>query len=106
MKEFMRIVKRTVKKRKKNDEEEGSVIIETDRRTHKLTLNKRKLNVGWKKCPLFNRISVKKCFKCWGYFYIAKKTRDETCHKCAGKYKAFDCGESKKRCVNCMLFKI
>jgi len=55
---------------------------------------------------VFNHISVKRCFKCWGYFHIAKNfTQDETCYKCAEKHKAFECRDTKKRCVNCM-FKI
>lgn len=109
----MRIVKRIIKEKQNDDsksrkrgKEGGSVIIETDKKTYELILSKGKLSVGWNKCPVFNHISVKRCFKCWGYFHIAKNcTRDETCHKCAGKHKALECRETKKRCVNCM-FKI
>lgn len=36
------------------------MIIEADRKTHELMLNKGKRNVEWKKCPVFNRISVKR----------------------------------------------
>ena len=109
----MRIVKKIIKE-KKNDKnqserrgkEKGSVIIEADEKTHEVLLNKEKLNVGWKKCPVFNHISVKRCFKCWGYYHIAKNcTRDETCYKCAGNHKATECKATKKKCVNCM-FKI
>jgi len=109
----MRIVKRLIKEKKNDDnqsrkreKEEDSVIIKTDEKTYELILSKEKLNVRWKKCPVFNHINVKRCFKCWGYFHIAKNcTRDETCHKCTGKHKAFECTKTKKRCVNCM-FKI
>jgi len=49
---------------------------------HDLLLRKEKQNVGWKKYLIFNYINVKKCFKCWGYYHIAKNcTRNETCHK-------------------------
>jgi len=65
--------------------------------------------VRWKKCPTLNHINVKRSFKCWGYYHIAKNyVRNETCHKCAGNHKAdctTDCTETKRRCVNCM-FKI
>lgn len=55
---------------------------------HDLLLRKEKQNVGWKKYLIFNYINVKKCFKCWGYYHIAKNcTRNETCHKCAGNHK-------------------
>lgn len=64
---------------------------------------KRKVNVGWRKYRVFNYFSVKRCFKCWGYYYIAKNcTRQETCHKCAGEHKADECKAKKRTCVNCM----
>lgn len=85
---------------------DGSIIIEVDEVTHDLMLKKEKLNIGWRKCPVFNHISIKRCFKCWGFYHIAKNcTRDETCHKCAGKHKASECREKENKCVNCM-FKI
>lgn len=109
----MRIVKKIVKEKRndnnqlrRREKEEGSIIIEVDEETHELMLKKEKLNVGWRKCPIFNHINVKRCFKCWGYYHIAKNcTRDETCHKCAGNHKAIECTATKKKCVNCM-FKI
>lgn len=109
----MRIVKRILKKKNKDNsqsgskgKEGGSVIIEVDEGTHNLMLKKEKLNIGWRKCPVFNYYSVKRCFKCWGYYHIAKNcTRDETCHKCAGKHKATECTATKNKCVNCV-FKI
>lgn len=106
--EDMRIVKRIIKNNNKSQrgKEEGSVIIEVDEEMHELLLKKEKLNVGWKRCPVFNHIGVKRCFKCWGYYHIAKNcTRNETCHKCAGNHKADVCMATKNRCVNCM-FKI
>ena len=87
---------------KNKDSEQGSVIIEVDESTHKSLINRGKINLGWRKCPIFNYISVRRCFKCWGYFHIAKNcTRQETCYKCAGNHKATECTTTKKRCVNC-----
>lgn len=87
---------------KNKDTEQGSVIIEVDESTHISLINRGKINLGWRKCPLFNYISVRRCFKCWGYYHIAKNcTRQETCYKCAGNHKANECTTAKKRCVNC-----
>jgi len=74
----MQIVKRIVKEKRNNQSErrrneEGSIIMEVDEEMHELILKKAKLNVGWKKCPVFNHINVKRCFKCWRYYHIAKK---------------------------------
>jgi len=101
----MRIVKRMVKQKIINQKEEGSIIMEVEK-THELILRKAKLNVRWKKCPVFNHINVKRCFKCWGYYHIAKNcTREETCHKCARIHNSCDCTATKKKRVNCT-FKI
>lgn len=84
-------------------EGEGSIILEVDEETHQFMLRKEKLNVGWRKCPIFNHVSVKRCFKCWGFYHIAKNcTREETCHKCAGNHKATECTARRDKCVNCM----
>ncbi|XP_036147511.1 uncharacterized protein LOC118647204 [Monomorium pharaonis] len=107
------IVKKIPKRKNMDDSQsrrkgkEGrSLIIEVDEVTHELMLKKEKLNIGWRKCPVFNHFSIKRCFKCWGFYHIAKNcTRDETCHKCTGKHKASECREKQNKCVNCM-FKI
>jgi len=104
------IVKKILKKKNMDNSQsrskgkEGrSIIIEVDEQTHDLMLKKEKLSIGWRKCPVYNHISIKRCFKCWGFHHIAKNcTRDETCHKCAGKHTATDCREKKNKCVNCM----
>lgn len=94
------------KRRDRRGKNEGSIIIEVDEKTHKMLLKKEKLNIGWKKCPVYNHVNIKRCFKCWGFYHIAKNCkRDETCHKCAGKHNSTDCTATKNRCVNCM-FKI
>jgi len=71
-------VKRIVKEKRKNQSErrrnkEESIIMEVDKETHELILKEAKLNVGWKKCPIFNHINVKRCFKCWGLLSYCKK---------------------------------
>lgn len=109
----MRIVKRIVKEKRNNDKqlrrdgkEEGLIIMETNEETQELMLKKVKINIGWKKCPVFNHINIKRCFKCWGYYHISKNcTREETCYKCARNHNSTDCMATKKRYVNCM-FKI
>ncbi|KYN08836.1 hypothetical protein ALC57_19057, partial [Trachymyrmex cornetzi] len=98
----MCIVKRIIKEKKnqsgRGEMEVGSVIIELDEKMHELMLKKAKLSIGCKKCPIFDHISVKRCFKCWGYYHIAKNCkRDETCHKCAGNHNSIDCTATKKK---------
>jgi len=87
----------------KTGREEGSIILKVDEKTHELMLRREKLNIGWKKCMVFNYYSVKRCFKCWGYYHLAKNcTWQETCHKCAGSHISKECKATEKRYANCM----
>lgn len=107
---YIRVVKKIDKVRKggiarnrNGNKGEGSLILEVDEETHELFLKRGKINMGWRKCMVFNHYSVRRCFKCWGYYHIAKNcTRQETCHKCAGDHKASECTATKKKCINCM----
>lgn len=90
----------------KREKDVGSIIIEVDERMHEILLKKEKLNIGWNKCPVYNHVSIKRCFRCWGFYHMTKnRKRDEVCHKCAENHNSIDCTATKNRCVNCM-FKI
>jgi len=65
-------------------------------------MKEKKVNIGWKKCLIFQYFNVKRCYKFWGYYHIANDcTREVICHKCAGNHTAEKCTETKTRCVNC-----
>lgn len=99
----MRIIKKIIKDKSNGREENSSLLIEMDEETHDLFMRRGKINIGWRKCRVFHYHSVKRCFKCWGYYHMAKNCmRQETCPKCAGQHKASECKTKKKRCVNCM----
>jgi hypothetical protein len=94
----IKIIKRMAK-----DRSGGSLILEVDIRTHELMLEKERINIGWNKCRVFDHYSIKRCFKCWGFYHIAKDCkRQETCSKCAANHKASECKAIKMRCVSCM----
>lgn len=103
----MKIVKRLIKgneqERDRRGTSQGSVIVEVDEITHEELLNKGKLSVGWRKCPVYNHVNVKRCYNCWGYYHIAKNcNREESCYKCAGNHNARECTARKSKCVNCI----
>lgn len=80
----------------------GTIIVETDPKTHKIIIEKGKIKVGWKICPVYNFVSVLQCYKCWGYHHFAKDCRNKTnCRKCAGQHEQKDCTERIRRCTNC-----
>jgi hypothetical protein len=72
-----------------------------DENTHNLMLKKKKMNIGWNKCPAFNYINVKRYFKYWGYYHIVKNyIRNHyisvRCHKYTEDHVATKCTEQKK----------
>lgn len=108
---YIRLVKKIVKGKKNNRvrsrgggrSEGGSLIIEVDKATHERMIKRKKINIGWSKCFVFDYFNIKRCFKCWEYYHIAKNyTKQDTCYKCAGNHKTNECTATKKKCVNCM----
>ena len=105
----LRIVKRIIRNNKEDKQVEtirkgeGTLIIETDEELHDTMVKRGKINIGWKKCAVFNYVIVIRCYKCWGYHHIAKNcVRKETCYKCAENHKTVECTAIIRRCVNCM----
>lgn len=39
---------------------EGMLILEVDEITHELMLRRGNINIGWRKCPVFNHYSVRR----------------------------------------------
>ncbi|KMQ86554.1 hypothetical protein RF55_14429 [Lasius niger] len=109
----MRILKKGIMIKKRNEqegrrsEEDGTLIIETDGETHKKLVENGKLNLGWRRCRVYDFVSVLRCFKCWGYNHMTKHCENhETCQFCAGRHNGKDCKSTEKRCINCMEWSI
>lgn len=98
--EEIRIVKRISKCN--NDMTEESLTVETNEMMFNAITETGKINIGWERCRAFSYVSVKRCFKCWNYFHVAKNcTRQEVCYNCAENHKGNECKAVKKKCINC-----
>lgn len=69
---YIRIAKKIIKERRENKVksggrggEEGLLIIEVDKRTQEL-ISRGKINIGWRKCRIFDYVNVKRCLKMLG----------------------------------------
>lgn len=79
-----------------------TVIMEVDPKTHKYLVEKRRMKVGWVNCPVYDYVSVVRCFNCWGYNHFAKDCRNEkTCRRCGGAHDRKECKASNATCINC-----
>ncbi|XP_057335423.1 uncharacterized protein LOC130676322 [Microplitis mediator] len=83
--------------------QQGLIIMETDPKTHKTLMDKKKIKIGWNRCRVFDCISIVRCYKCWGYYHYAKECKKEIkCRVCAENHSEKECKNLIKRCVNCV----
>jgi len=98
----LKLSQRTENQTNRKPKEEGSIIVEMDENTYRKMMREGKVNVGWRKCPIFEHVNVMRCFKCWGYYHMARNCKKDTaCYKCAGSHAPDKCVEHTKKCVNC-----
>ena len=92
----------------KNDANLSQVVLRISPDLRELiTKNGDKLRVGMKRCPVYNRFFVKRCFGCqqYGHFHAQCPTKNIfSCSNCAGDHESRVCeaSSSDHRCVNCM----
>jgi hypothetical protein len=78
-------------------------VLEVDAETFRKLMSVGKINIGWDRCPVFEDISVDRCFKCEGYFHkSAKCTNKVACPICAGEHLLKDCKSKTRCCINCV----
>lgn len=79
-----------------------AIVIEMSELIHQHILKKGFLNMGWSRCKVFDYVKMTRCYKCWGFFHIAKYCKkDEVCGKCAGSHPTNDCNNDIVKCISC-----
>lgn len=62
-----------------------------------------KVCVNWDRCRIFEYISIRKCYNCWGFKHIASKCKNEVaCAKCGQNHDTKECKSEEVKCVNCV----
>lgn len=94
---MMKILKKNI-----NNREIGTIILETDSKTHNTLIERERIKIGWGICRVYDYVSVLQCYKCWGYNHFAKDCRNKiVCRKCAGEHSEVNCASENKKCQNC-----
>lgn len=65
----------------------------------------KKIFVGWESCPIYEDISILRCYKCQGYYHKSDNCpqKIEKCEYCAGNHSVKDnCPKNMKKCINCV----
>lgn len=78
------------------------MVAEVNAETREKLLEMGKPKIGCKTCEVQEYIGILKCFKCCGYYHIAKNcTKKEACGNCARQHTNKECRIEVKKCVNC-----
>lgn len=92
-----------VRKYKPPRKEHFNVLLEVSTEAFNYFINQRKLRLGWDCFPMYEFVSVLRCFKCWRYGHMANQCKQDqvTCPLCSGGHTADQCTSKNKCCSNC-----
>lgn len=94
------VVKKYKKKNKKNS---VNIIIEVEPDKYVNLIKKEKINIGWRKCNIYDYFDITRCFKCAGYNHKSNKcTNNITCFKCGENHITNECKSEILKCINCL----
>lgn len=80
-------------------------ILEVDAVTFETIMKKKRVNIGWDRCKVFEEISVLRCYKCWSYGHKIAECKDQVCcPRCAEHHEIKECEVSYEKCINCEKF--
>lgn len=78
------------------------LILEADPLVYNQLLHKKKICIGWSSCPIYDHVTVVRCYKCCKFGHIAKKCNSTlVCPTCSGNHERAACESQVKKCVNC-----
>lgn len=80
-----------------------NVILETSAESFNYFVAQGRIRFGWDSFPVYEFVSVLRCFKCCKYGHVANECRQEscTCPQCGGSHKGGECTSLTKCCSNC-----
>lgn len=78
-------------------------IVECDPISFERIMTRKRLNIGWVSCRVFEYIPVLRCYKCGEFGHMAESCKNkERCLKCGGEgHKMENCNSEGNLCINC-----
>lgn len=62
-----------------------------------------KIYIGWNRYPIYEDISIPRCFKCQGFYHKNSECPNKTaCEYCSEEHPAKECPRNQKKCINCL----
>lgn len=63
----------------------------------------KKVFINWERYPIYEDISIQRCFKCQEYYHKSDACpNEERCEYCSGDHSLKDCPKKQKKCTNCI----
>lgn len=91
-----------IRKMVKDNFKKTVVIAEVNSRTREKFLQSEKLKIGWNICKVQDYVGILRCYKCCGYYHLAKDCiKKEACGNCANRHATRECRSEIKKCINC-----
>lgn len=82
------------------------LIIEVDPVSYSAILNEGRINIGWGRCPIFEHVSVTRCYRCCKYGHLQKDCKGSVvCPLCACGHDKNACNTEDLKCINCLIAK-
>lgn len=79
------------------------VVLEIDYDSYTELMKTKFINLGWKRCKVFDHIHITRCYKCCGFAHISSDCKSKkVCPKCNGEHDYKDCKSDVLECTNCV----
>lgn len=63
----------------------------------------KKIYIGWERYPIYEDLSINRCFKCQEHYHKSDKCPNKTvCEYCCEEHDIHECPKSQVKCYNCM----
>lgn len=81
----------------------NNVLLEASQDSFSHLMHVKRVFFGWESFPVYEFVSVLRCFHCWKYGHMSGNCTQEspTCPKCGTEHELKDCNTQIKACVNC-----
>lgn len=94
-------IKVTYVKEKRNMQ--ATIFAECSGATFQKCMEFKKIHIGWQRCPVYEDLSVTRCFNCQEFYHKNNKcNKNKICEYCAGNHDIGKCEKAVKRCNNCV----
>lgn len=92
---------RIIKRVKKENERQLTLIVETDPKTHEILINRNKIFIGWSRGKPYDYVQVVRCYNCLGFNHFARDCKNnKICYKCSLQHEG-ECKDRHNKCINC-----